>query len=177
MNAERTLCLSPTDALATPERSGDDPVTLEVVARRMQGIADSMGETLRRTAVSVNIRQRLDFSCAVFDAQGQLIANAPHVPVHLGAMGHTVRTIMTRYPQMFRGDVYVSNHPYSGGSHLPDVTVVSPVFLNTTKVHRATSLPVGLIMPRSVASGPFNASRCNLLGRRRRGNRCVCSAS
>ncbi len=94
----------------------------------MQGIADSMGETLRRTAVSVNIRQRLDFSCAVFDAQGQLIANAPHVPVHLGAMGHTVRTIMARYPQMFRGDVYVSNHPYGGGSHLPDVTVVSPCF-------------------------------------------------
>ena len=131
MTSEKTLCLSPTETPATPARSGDDPVTLEVVARRMQGIADSMGETLRRTAVSVNIRQRLDFSCAVFDAQGQLIANAPHVPVHLGAMGHTVRTIMARYPQMFRGDVYVSNHPYSGGSHLPDVTVVSPVFLNT----------------------------------------------
>ncbi len=105
-----------------------DAVSVEVVARRMQGIADSMGELLRRTAASVNIRQRLDFSCAIFTARGELIANAPHVPVHLGAMGHTVREIQQAFPQMFPGDVYVSNNPYAGGSHLPDVTVVTPVF-------------------------------------------------
>ncbi len=131
MSADHSLCVTPTVQQLASLRSGDDPVTLEVVARRMQGIADAMGETLRRTAVSVNIRQRLDFSCAVFDRHGQLIANAPHVPVHLGAMGHTVRTLMTRYPQMFPGDAYVSNHPFSGGSHLPDVTLVSPVFLKS----------------------------------------------
>ena len=105
-----------------------DPVTIEVVARRMQGIADSMGELLRRTAASVNIRQRLDFSCAIFTSVGELIANAPHVPVHLGAMGHTVREIRKAFPTMSTGDVYVSNNPYAGGSHLPDVTVVTPVF-------------------------------------------------
>ncbi len=105
-----------------------DPVTVEVVARRFQGIADAMGESLRRTAVSVNVKERLDFSCAVFDRQGQLLANAPHVPVHLGAMGHTVRHLRGVFPEMFPGDVYLSNDPYAGGSHLPDVTVVTPVF-------------------------------------------------
>lgn len=101
---------------------------VEVVARRLQGIADSMGEMLRRTAVSVNIKERLDFSCAVFDRNGTLLANAPHVPVHLGAMGHTVRYLRQVFPKMSSGDVYLSNDPYAGGSHLPDVTVVTPVF-------------------------------------------------
>jgi len=105
-----------------------DPVMVEVVARRFQGIADAMGELLRRTAVSVNVKERLDFSCAVFDRAGTLLANAPHVPVHLGAMGHTVRHLQATYPQMSQGDVYLSNDPYAGGSHLPDVTVVTPVF-------------------------------------------------
>lgn len=109
-----------------------DPVTLEVVARRMQGIADSMGELLRRTAASVNIRQRLDYSCAIFTSEGALIANAPHVPVHLGAMGHTVREIRAAFPSMSAGDVYVSNNPYAGGSHLPDVTVVTPMFCGSS---------------------------------------------
>jgi len=105
-----------------------DAVVVEVVARRLQGIADSMGEMLRRTAVSVNIKERLDFSCAVFDRNGTLLANAPHVPVHLGAMGHTVRYMRQVFPEMSAGDVYLSNDPYAGGSHLPDVTVVTPVF-------------------------------------------------
>ena len=105
-----------------------DPVLLEVIARRIQGIADSMGEVLRRTAVSVNVKERLDFSCAVFRGDGALIANAPHVPVHLGAMGATVRAIQKAFPVMSPGDCYVSNDPFSGGSHLPDVTVVTPVF-------------------------------------------------
>ena len=105
-----------------------DAVMVEVVARRLQGIADAMGELLRRTAVSVNVKERLDFSCAVFDRKGTLLANAPHVPVHLGAMGHTVRHLQSVFPEMHAGDVYLSNDPYAGGSHLPDVTVVTPVF-------------------------------------------------
>jgi len=118
---------------ARRSRDQVDAVTVEVVARRMQGIADSMGETVRRTAASVNIRQRLDYSCAIFTAEGELIANAPHVPVHLGAMGHTVREIRNAFPAMSAGDVYVSNNPYAGGSHLPDVTVVTPVFCDVAK--------------------------------------------
>ncbi|TWU08149.1 hydantoinase B/oxoprolinase family protein [Stieleria varia] len=106
----------------------DDPVLLEVVARRLQGIADSMGEVLRRTAMSVNVKERLDFSCAVFRGDGALVANAAHVPVHLGAMGHTVRRILRVFPRMSPGDCFLSNDPFAGGSHLPDVTLVTPVF-------------------------------------------------
>lgn len=105
-----------------------DSVLVEVVARRLQGIADSMGEVLRRTAVSVNVKERRDYSCAVFRGDGSLVANAPHVPVHLGAMGHTVRHLIQSINQMTDGDCYVSNDPLAGGSHLPDVTVVTPVF-------------------------------------------------
>ncbi|MGV3485836.1 MAG: hydantoinase B/oxoprolinase family protein [Planctomycetaceae bacterium] len=122
------LAVASLDAPDQVDANTVDAITVEVVARRMQGIADAMGELLRRTAASVNIRQRLDFSCAIFTSRGELIANAPHVPVHLGAMGHTVRAISEAFPGMTQGDVYVSNHPYAGGSHLPDVTVVTPVF-------------------------------------------------
>ncbi|WP_253156234.1 hydantoinase B/oxoprolinase family protein [Stieleria tagensis] len=116
-------------AQATDDRAQwNESVQLEIVARRMQSIADAMGEVLRRTAVSVNVKERLDFSCAVFRGDGTLIANAPHVPVHLGAMGHTVRHLAKQFPEMSPGDCYVSNDPYAGGSHLPDVTVVTPVF-------------------------------------------------
>jgi 5-oxoprolinase (ATP-hydrolysing) len=111
--------------------AASESVQMEIVARRLQSIADAMGEVLRRTAVSVNVKERLDFSCAVFDAQGILIANAPHVPVHLGAMGHTVRHLAAAFPEMTEGDCYVSNDPYAGGSHLPDVTVVTPVFCDS----------------------------------------------
>ena len=107
----------------------DDPVMVEVIARRLQGIAEAMGETLRRTAVSVNVKERRDFSCALFRGDGTLIANAPHVPVHLGAMGHTVRRMIEVFPRMAPGDAYLSNDPYTGGSHLPDVTLVTPVFV------------------------------------------------
>ncbi|MEM6471933.1 MAG: hydantoinase B/oxoprolinase family protein [Planctomycetota bacterium] len=105
-------------------------VSMEIIARRLQSIADAMGEVLRRTAVSVNVKERLDFSCAIFGNDGTLIANAPHVPVHLGAMGHTVRHLQQAFPEMSRGDCFVSNDPYAGGSHLPDVTLVTPVFLS-----------------------------------------------
>ena len=114
------------------EASGDatpDPVLLEVFNNQFVSIAEQMGETLRRTSTSTNVRERLDFSCALFDAAGRLVVNAPHVPVHLGAMGETVRVIIDDHPGMQRGDVFVTNDPYRGGSHLPDVTVVTPVFV------------------------------------------------
>ncbi|MCD0460530.1 hydantoinase B/oxoprolinase family protein [Roseiconus lacunae] len=110
------------------ESTSNELVQMEIAARRMQSIADSMGEVLRRTAISVNVKERLDFSCAIFRGDGTLIANAPHVPVHLGAMGHTVKHLAETFPEMAEGDCYVSNDPYAGGSHLPDVTLVSPVF-------------------------------------------------
>ena len=88
-----------------------------------------MGLRLQNTAHSVNIKERLDFSCALFDAQGQLIANAPHMPVHLGSMSESISTVIQRNPAMQPGDVYVLNDPYHGGTHLPDVTVVTPVYL------------------------------------------------
>jgi 5-oxoprolinase (ATP-hydrolysing) len=117
------------------QRITSDPVLLEVIARRLQGIADAMGEVLRRTAISVNVKERRDYSCAVFRHDGSLIANAPHVPVHLGAMGHTVRQVMQQFPEMSPHDCYLSNDPYAGGSHLPDVTAITPVFCDadTTK--------------------------------------------
>ncbi len=114
---------------ADDEDSSSLAVQLEIIARRLEGIAEQMGEVLRRTAVSVNVKERLDYSCAIFRRDGTLVAGAMHVPVHLGAMGHTVRSIAAQYPTMWEGDCYVSNDPYAGGSHLPDVTVVSPVFV------------------------------------------------
>jgi 5-oxoprolinase (ATP-hydrolysing) len=106
-----------------------DPVLLEVFSNLFMSIAERMGETLRATAQSINIRERLDFSCALFDAKGGLVANAPHVPVHLGSMDKSVETIIRRAgPAMRRGDVFMINAPYDGGTHLPDITVVTPVF-------------------------------------------------
>ncbi len=106
-----------------------DPVMLEVFNNLFMNIAEQMGLRLQNTAYSVNIKERLDFSCALFDAQGQLIANAPHMPVHLGSMSESIKTVIERNPQMRPGDVYVLNDPYHGGTHLPDVTVVTPVYL------------------------------------------------
>ena len=107
-----------------------DPVLLEVFNNLFMAVAEQMGVTLANTAYSVNIKERLDFSCAIFDAQGNLIANAPHMPVHLGSMGESVKTIIDRRGgTMQPGDVYVLNAPYNGGTHLPDVTVIAPVFL------------------------------------------------
>jgi 5-oxoprolinase (ATP-hydrolysing) len=106
-----------------------DPVMLEVFNNLFMNIAEQMGLRLQNTAYSVNIKERLDFSCALFDAAGQLIANAPHMPVHLGSMSESIRTVIERNPAMQRGDIYVLNDPYHGGTHLPDVTVVTPVYL------------------------------------------------
>ncbi|MDH3624060.1 MAG: hydantoinase B/oxoprolinase family protein [Myxococcales bacterium] len=103
-----------------------DPVLLEVFNNQFKSIAEQMGVVLQRTAISTNIRDRLDFSCAVFDADGGLVANAPHIPVHLGAMGESVRAVLSAHPNTSPGDVYVTNDPAAGGSHLPDITVVTP---------------------------------------------------
>jgi 5-oxoprolinase (ATP-hydrolysing) len=106
-----------------------DPVLLEIFSNLFMSVAEQMGVRLRGTAHSVNIKERLDFSCAVFDAAGGLIANAPHIPVHLGSMGESIRIVAERNAGRMRpGDVYVLNDPYHGGTHLPDVTVVTPVF-------------------------------------------------
>ena len=106
-----------------------DPVLREVVAQRVAAIADQMGIVLEQTASSVNVKDRRDFSCAVFASNGDLIANAPHVPVHLGAMSQTIRCLLDLFPVMEPGDCYVTNDPYQGGSHLPDITVATPVFV------------------------------------------------
>jgi 5-oxoprolinase (ATP-hydrolysing) len=111
-----------------------DPVRLEIFNNLFMAIAEEMGVALQSTATSVNIKERLDFSCAIFDAEGALIANAPHIPVHLGSMGESIRTIIDARAQgrdgrgIHRGDAYVLNDPYRGGTHLPDITVIVPVF-------------------------------------------------
>ena len=108
-----------------------DPVLLEIFNNLFMAIAEQMGVTLANTASSVNIKERLDFSCALFDSAGQLIANAPHMPVHLGSMGESVQEVLRRHGGAFRaGDAFALNAPYAGGTHLPDVTVVMPVFLS-----------------------------------------------
>ena len=105
---------------------------LEVFNNLFMNIAEQMGLQLQNTAYSVNIKERLDFSCALFDADGNLIANAPHMPVHLGSMGEIIKTVIARNAgAMQPGDVYVLNDPYHGGTHLPDVTVITPVYLTS----------------------------------------------
>ncbi len=106
-----------------------DPVMLEIFNNLFMSVAEQMGTVLEKTAHSVNIKERVDFSCALFDAQGDLIANAPHIPVHLGSMGENVQAVIRQRAGTMRpGDVYVLNAPYNGGTHLPDVTVIKPVF-------------------------------------------------
>ncbi len=106
-----------------------DPIMLEIFNNLFMSIAEQMGSTLENTSYSVNIKERLDFSCAIFDQEGNLVANAPHMPVHLGSMSESVRAIIrARAGTMKPGDVYVLNAPYNGGTHLPDVTVITPVF-------------------------------------------------
>lgn len=136
------------------------PIYLEVFNGRFMGIAEQMGITLRNTAISVNVKERLDFSCAVFDSAGDLIVNAPHMPVHLGAMSETVKRLIVDVPEINAGDVLVVNDPYAGGSHLPDVTVVTPVhdpatgrrvFFTASRAHHAE---IGGVTPGSMP--PFS---------------------
>jgi 5-oxoprolinase (ATP-hydrolysing) len=121
--------------LSNRHRIGPDPVLLEVFNNLFMSIASEMGFVLQNTSHSVNIKERLDFSCAIFDARGKLVANAPHIPVHLGAMADTVQAILQdKRDTMLPGDAYLCNNPYRGGSHLPDMTVVCPVFSDQGKI-------------------------------------------
>jgi 5-oxoprolinase (ATP-hydrolysing) len=138
-----------------------DPVLLEIFNQQFTAIATQMGHTLRNTSVSVNVKERLDFSCAIFTATGDLVVNAPHIPVHLGAMSETVKSVLRDCQPLLPGDVVVTNDPYRGGSHLPDVTVVTPVFnlerqLLFFTASRAHHAEIGGITPGSMP--PF--SKC-----------------
>ncbi len=155
--------LSPTDppsksALTTAR----DPVTLTLFANRFMSIAERMGAVLERTSHSTNIKERLDFSCALFDGEGRLVANAPHIPVHLGAMGESVRAVAaSRGDDLREGDVILTNDPYRGGSHLPDITAVTPVFVVAGKprfwvANRAHHADIGGVTPGSMP--PLSAS-------------------
>jgi len=131
------LVLDRVQARATRRAIGTtvDPVMLEVFNNLFMNIAEQMGLQLQNTAYSVNIKERLDFSCALFDATGNLIANAPHMPVHLGSMSESIKTVVNRNAGLMRpGDVYALNDPYHGGTHLPDVTVVTPVWNDSNEI-------------------------------------------
>ena len=155
-----TLILEHVGAAARPRGStARDPVLLEIMANHFMSIAEQMGATLQRVSLSVNIKERLDFSCAVFSGQGDLIANAPHIPVHLGAMAESVKAIIaTRGAAMRDGDTYLTNDPYRGGSHLPDVTVITPVFVEGTRAFfvasRGHHADIGGVVPGSMP--PFS---------------------
>lgn len=153
------------EAPAVPAASADDtrvdPVRLEIFNNVFMSIATQMGNALRRTAQSTNIRERLDFSCAVFDAAGGLVANAPHIPVHLGAMGESIQGVLSAHPRPAPGTVFAINDPAQGGSHLPDITVITPVhdeggalvFFTASRGHHAD---VGGVTPGSMP--PFSRS-------------------
>jgi len=180
MDTNSTIVLDPgwradrlEDGMLRLKREGDhraseeagtelDPVRLELFNRRFMSVAEQMGVALERTAHSVNIKERLDFSCAVFDADGGLVANAPHMPVHLGSMSASVRSAAAAHPDLAPGDAVAVNAPYDGGTHLPDITVVRPVhdpasgerlFYIASRGHHAD---VGGIAPGSMP--PFSTS-------------------
>jgi 5-oxoprolinase (ATP-hydrolysing) len=135
-----------------------DPVRLEIFNRLFMHIAEQMGVVLQNTALSVNIRERLDFSCALFDAQGRLVSNAPHMPVHLGSMGESVRSVIfAKGNELQSGDAIMLNSPYNGGTHLPDITVVTPWFADSDTpmfylASRAHHADIGGITPGSMPS-------------------------
>ena len=140
------------------DESTPDPVRLEVFNRLFMHIAEQMGTVLQHTALSVNIRERLDFSCALFDAEGRLVSNAPHMPVHLGSMGESVRSVIAdKGDELGPGDAIMLNSPYNGGTHLPDITVVTPWFADADRplfylASRAHHADVGGITPGSMPS-------------------------
>jgi 5-oxoprolinase (ATP-hydrolysing) len=149
-------------ASSSPVRSrpgGPDPTRLEVMNGLFMHVAEQMGVVLQQTASSVNIKERLDFSCALFDAEAQLVANAPHMPVHLGSMGASVAAVTNAHAADLRpGDAYLVNSPYDGGTHLPDLTVVTPVFdtgqeLRFYTASRAHHADIGGLTPGSMPPG------------------------
>jgi N-methylhydantoinase B len=127
---------------------GIDPITLQLYRHRCAGVAEEMGVTLRRTAYSPNIKERLDFSCAIFDGAGRMIAQAAHIPAHLGAMPASVLTILDRFPTWEEGDVVIVNDPFEGGNHLPDITMISPVF-TPSPAHPLTASPTFFVASRA----------------------------
>jgi 5-oxoprolinase (ATP-hydrolysing) len=147
-----------TGSKASGVETTPDPVRLEVFNRLFMHVAEQMGTVLQSTALSVNIRERLDFSCALFDAQGRLISNAPHMPVHLGSMGESVRSVIREFGSSLRpGDAIMLNSPYNGGTHLPDITVVTPWFSDRDRpqfylASRAHHADIGGITPGSMPS-------------------------
>ncbi|HEV2562960.1 MAG TPA: hydantoinase B/oxoprolinase family protein [Rhizomicrobium sp.] len=165
ITAERAVILSRETPRQTAhtDASGVDPVLLEVFANLFMAIAEEMGATLQNTASSVNIKERLDFSCAIFDCSGGLVANAPHMPVHLGSMGDCVTAIMKKHPRMESGDMFVTNAPYDGGTHLPDVTVVAPVFIDGARrffvAARGHHADIGGITPGSMPAFSHDISQ------------------
>jgi 5-oxoprolinase (ATP-hydrolysing) len=155
------LCLERSDRVRPAATdSAPDPTRLEVMNGLFMHVAEQMGVVLQRTASSVNIKERLDFSCAIFDGQAQLVANAPHMPVHLGSMGASVAAVVAAHGSDLRpGDAYLVNSPYDGGTHLPDMTVVTPVFgepdgrLRFFTASRAHHADVGGATPGSMPPG------------------------
>jgi 5-oxoprolinase (ATP-hydrolysing) len=140
-----------------PSTAQVDPILLSIFAHRFMAIAEQMGRALQKTSVSTNVKERLDYSCALFDATGGLVANAPHLPVHLGSMSTCVRTQAEIWKgKLKRGDVLVSNHPMYGGTHLPDITVITPSFLENSDeilfyvASRAHHADIGGILPGSM---------------------------
>ncbi len=137
-------------------------VQLELFTNRFCAIAEEMGEMLQRTAISTNVKERLDFSCAILDADGELVVNAPHMPVHLGALGLCVRSL-SEVISIGPGDVVITNHPAYGGSHLPDITVVTPVYSRNKKLvayvaNRAHHAEIGGSRPGSMPPFATNLS-------------------
>ncbi|MGH1350167.1 MAG: hydantoinase B/oxoprolinase family protein [Methyloligellaceae bacterium] len=160
--ANGDLILEHTGKITSDKLSTEaDPVTLEIFNKQFMSIADQMGLVLKNTASSVNIKERMDFSCAIFDANTDLVANAPHVPVHLGSMDASVKSVISSGLTIEPGDVFIQNNPYEGGTHLPDITVVTPVFGNDNKIRfyvasRGHHADVGGISPGSMSPNATN---------------------
>jgi 5-oxoprolinase (ATP-hydrolysing) len=137
-----------------------DPITLSIFSNLFMSIAEQMGRTLQKTSISVNIKERLDFSCALFDKEANLVANAPHIPVHLGAMSESIKSLIANTTDIKEGDVFVTNDPFFGGSHLPDITVITPLFIKNKLsffvANRGHHADIGGITPGSMP--PFSTS-------------------
>ena len=167
--AQAVATIQPIASGTTPP----DPVRLEIFKNLFQSIAEQMGFTLQNTSSSVNIKERLDFSCAIFDAHGGLVANAPHIPVHLGSMGESVSALIASqsasHSEPFQpGDVFISNNPYNGGTHLPDITAITPVFDTATQplffvASRGHHADIGGITPGSMPPHSQNLSEEGIL--------------
>lgn len=159
INHDRDMLLNHQELKKNSDNNKPEEVQLELFTNRFMSVATEMGSLLQRTAFSVNIKERLDFSCAILDKQGYLVVNAPHIPVHLGALGLCMREVLKQY-SLQEGDILVTNHPAFGGSHLPDVTMIAPVYFKGKLVaflaNRAHHAEIGGISPGSM---PANARR------------------